>query len=359
MTKTGKKQSKKKTHNSGKRKVRILAYLLIVALIFSAAALMVFYKVVLASNTDFKGHRHIHISTGSDYQAVLQVLEEEGILKNSRSFDWLAKRKKYDQRVLPGRYLLDAGMGNNAIINLLRSGRQDPVKITFNNIRTREQLAGVLSRFIEADSISIMQTLNNREKMNKLGLQPENSALLFIPNTYEFFWNTSADQLIERMHREYTRFWTNERLEKAGRAGLTPIQAGILASIVQRETSKKDEMSRIAGVYINRLRIGMPLQADPTVIYAIGDFSITRLLHRHLAIDSPYNTYKYRGLPPGPISLPEPGVIDRVLDFEKHNYLFFCAKEDFSGYHAFAATYSDHLQNARRYQRALDQRRSN
>ncbi|OQA02251.1 MAG: putative aminodeoxychorismate lyase [Bacteroidetes bacterium ADurb.Bin408] len=177
---------------------------------------------------------------------------------------------------------------------------------------------------------------------------------MFLPNTYEFYWNTSAEQFMERMHKEYIKFWNAERVDKASAMSLSTADVSILASIVKSETNKADEMSRIAGVYINRLNRGMPLQADPTVIYAWGDFTIKRLLLKHLDIDSPYNTYKNTGLPPGPITLPEGHVIDKVLDYEKHNYLYFCAKEDLSGYHVFANNYNDHQANARRYQKALN-----
>jgi UPF0755 protein len=177
---------------------------------------------------------------------------------------------------------------------------------------------------------------------------------LFIPNTYEFWWDTSAEELFERMHKEYQSFWTEARSQKAQDLGLSKEEVSTLASIVQAESQKSDERPRIAGVYLNRLRIGMPLQADPTLVFAAGDFSIKRLTAKQMAIDSPYNTYKYAGLPPGPINLPDINSLDAVLNFEKHSYLYFCAKEDFSGYHSFAVGYDEHLSNARRYQRALN-----
>ncbi|MFW5793180.1 MAG: endolytic transglycosylase MltG, partial [Bacteroidota bacterium] len=215
-------------------------------------------------------------------------------------------------------------------------------------------LAGFIAKRIEADSLSIINILNNDEVMKKYDLNSENASLMFIPNTYEVYWNTSAEELLNRMHSEYKKFWNEERLQKASNMNMTPQQVGVLASIVQQETNYLDEMDRIAGVYINRINMGMPLQADPTIVFAHGDFTINRVLKTHLEINSPYNTYINKGLPPGPISLPSPQAIDRVLNYEKHDYLYFCAKEDFSGYHAFAKTLQQHLINARRYQQELN-----
>jgi UPF0755 protein len=341
------------------RRKKILAVGLLLLFMAGAIASFLAYTIVFQPNLDLEGRKYVHfyIPTGSSFQDVRDQLQSDGLIRNMRSFTFLAERKNYPNRVMPGRYRLHQRMGNNELINLLRSGNQDPVMVTFNNIRTKEQLAGSLGSQLEADSLSILRLLNDSALLESYGKNPHTAPLLFLPNTYEFFWNASARQIMERMHREYQVFWNDSRIQKANEAGLSPVQAGILASIVERETSKVDEMARIAGVYINRLRRNMPLQADPTVVFAVGDFSITRVLNRHLAVDSPYNTYRYGGLPPGPISLPEPGVIDQVLQFEDHNYLYFCARDDFSGYHAFARTYSEHLANARRYHQALNQRR--
>ena len=226
--------------------------------------------------------------------------------------------------------------------------------MVFNNIRTKEQFAGRISNQIETDSLSIINLLNNNSFLEKYELNSQNVMVMFIPNTYELYWNTSAEKLFERMNHEYKKFWNEERTDKAAAVGLTTVEISILASIVQSETNKKDEMARIAGTYINRLNKGMLLQADPTVVYALGDFTIKRLLSKHLEIDSPYNTYKYTGLPPGPITIPDATTIDKVLNYEKHDYLFFCAREDLSGYHAFAKTLAEHSANAKKYQKALD-----
>jgi UPF0755 protein len=247
-------------------------------------------------------------------------------------------------------------MSNNDLVALLRSGRQDPVKLIFNNIRTPEQLAGRIARQIEADSVSLITAFRDTNRLNKLGIPMHHLAMLFIPNTYEFFWNTTAEGFIERMIREYDAFWSGNRDERLPAIRMSRAEVVTLASIIEMETRKNDEKDRIAGVYMNRLRIGMRLQADPTLVFAHGDFSIRRVLKRHKNIDSPYNTYRYAGLPPGPIAFPSISSIDAVLNYETHDYLYFAAREDFSGYHNFSRTYYQHLANARRYHRALNER---
>lgn len=337
-------------------RLRLLAYFVLLLFLLAAAGAGLFYHVVMQPNLTIGQPIHFYIPTGSSYHDVLEKLADEDLLRKESTFHWLAVRKNYPNRVLPGRYLLKPHWGNNALINHLRSGNQDPVRLTFNNIRTKQQLAGVIGAQMEVDSASIVDRLNDASFMANFGMGKETALLLFIPNTYEVFWNTPTDELFTRMHREFVRFWNEDRLSRANEIKLSPKEVMILASIVQRETTKRDEMARIAGVYINRLNRNMPLQADPTVVYAVGDFSLTRVLYKHLTIDSPYNTYMYAGLPPGPIGLPEPFIIDHVLHYEQHRYLFFCARDDFSGYHSFARTYSEHLVNARRYHHALNQR---
>jgi UPF0755 protein len=338
--------------------LKVVISVFAILIIASGIAVWRLYNAIYQPNV-YLGERkttHIYIPTGSTFRDVKEILYSNGLIINTNTFEWLAEKKNYRNNIQPGRYLIREDMANNDLINLLRSGQQDPVRLTFNNIRTKEQLAGNIARQLEADSVAIIRLLNDTSYLDKFELKPETAKLLFIPDTYEFYWNTSAEQLIERMHREYRNFWNENRLQKAKRINLTPVQVSTLASIIQLETSKRDEYARIAGVYINRLRRNMRLQADPTVVFAVGDFSIRRVLNRHLEIDSPYNTYRYAGLPPGPISLPDPRVIDGVLNYENHEYLFFCARDDFSGYHAFARTYSQHLINARKYQNALNQR---
>ena len=287
----------------------------------------------------------LYIPTGSDYQYVKNEIISLNVLKNKNAFNRLAKKRKYDENVHPGRYVLTDGMTNQQLINMLRMGYQTPVKVVFNNMRTVEQLAGRISEQIEADSLSIINEINNN---------PDVDATTFIPNTYEFYWNTDADDFVAKMVTEHNRFWNETRLAKAKEKKLTPRQVSILASIVDKETRKTSEMSRIAGVYLNRLNKRWPLQADPTLVFALGDYNIRRVLDVHKKIDSPYNTYKYPGLPPGPICIPSIAAIDAVLNAEKHNYFYFCAKDDLSGYHVFAKNITEHNRNAEKYRKALN-----
>jgi UPF0755 protein len=248
-------------------------------------------------------------------------------------------------------------MTNRQLVTILRSGKQTPVRITFNNFRTLDQLASRVSAVIEADSASLMEAFFDRDFLERNQLTRYEVKAIFIPNTYELWWNTSATQFVERMRVEHERFWTDERRQKAKARGLTPIQVSILASIIEEETNKNTEKPLMASVYINRLRIGMPLQADPTVKYAMEDFGLRRILNVHTRYDSPFNTYEYRGLPPGPICSPSVITLDAVLNSPTTEYLFFCAKADFSGYHAFARTLAEHNRNAREYHAALNARR--
>jgi UPF0755 protein len=296
----------------------------------------------------------LFIPTGSDFKQVLDSLKHDDYLKNRGSFQWVAARKNYPEKVLPGAYLIKSGWNNNQLINLLRAGIQTPVKVTFNNIRFRENLAARLAHYLEPDSVTFLSALNNDKIASGLGFTHETFPMLFIPNTYEFFWNTSPAKFIERMKWEYDHFWNAERKKKSADLELTPIQIVIIASIIQEETNKNDEKSRMAGVYINRVKRGWLLQADPTIKYAMGNFLIKRVLTEYLSIDSPYNTYKYAGLPPGPINFPDIASVDAVLNAEHHNYMYFCAKEDFSGYHNFAQSLAEHNRNAARYQAALN-----
>jgi UPF0755 protein len=293
-----------------------------------------------------------YVPTGSSAADVFEKLKEGQWLENERSYTWVAKAMQYDkEKVPPGKYTLKAGMSNRTLVSKLRAGQQTPVNITFNNVRYKEELAGMIAQYIEEDSISIVKLLQDPEICAQRGLDTNNIMTLFIPNTYEFYWNTNAIQLIRRMEKEHARFWAAEnRLEKAKKLGLEEDEVFTLASIVEKETLFNSEKPRVAGVYLNRLKKGMLLQADPTVVYAVGDFTIRRVLNKHLEVDSPYNTYKNLGLPPGPICMPDIGTIDAVLNAEDHDYIFFCAKPESNGKHAFAKTLRGHLKNARIYQ---------
>jgi UPF0755 protein len=294
------------------------------------------------------------IPSNATFKQVTDSLYQKNVINDLISFGFVSKVLKYQEAVKPGLYTIPAKTNNLNLVRLLRSGNQTPVKVTFNNVRTKEDLSEKITRDLELNQESFLKLLTDSVYIMKFGFEPESIISMFIPNTYEMWWNTSPENLFDRMYREHEKFWTDARKEKAAKIGLTPIEVATLASIVQAETQKADERAKVAGVYMNRLRINMPLQADPTLVFAAGDFSIRRVLNIHKEIDSPYNTYKYTGLPPGPINLPEISALDAVLDFEIHRYLYFCAKDDFSGYHAFATNLSEHLNNARRYQSALN-----
>jgi UPF0755 protein len=269
------------------------------------------------------------------------------------SFSFLARITGYDEEIKPGRYILKAGMSNLEALKLLRSGTQEPVKVTFNNVRLLSDLSEKITKNLSMEPEEFEAAVIKFSANNAYGFNRDNVMTMFIPNTYEVYYNTSPERLIEKMYEEYKLFWNANRLEKAKAIGYTPTEVSTLASIVQAESIREDEAPIIAGLYLNRLQKGIALQADPTLVFAVGDFTLKRVLNEHKEIDSPYNTYKYPGLPPGPINMPEIKSIDAVLNHKVHNYYYMCAKEDFSGHHNFTNSYDEHLRNAARYQRAL------
>jgi len=315
-----------------------------------------FYQIFFTSNIETNGRpTYVLIRRGQDWQQALSNVEKTGAVVDKLSLRFVAKLMKYPGHVKPGRYQLQEGFTNRQLINVLKAGIQSPLKLTFTNVRLRRELAEKLSNQIDARPREIDSLLRSPSYTRSLGFDTATVMTMFIPNTYELYWNTSAQNLMQRMKKEYEKFWTPARDAKREKLKLTRAEVSTLASIVEAEQQQHaDERPRIAAVYLNRIRRGMKLQADPTVVYANGDFSIKRVLNVHLQKDSPYNTYKYAGLPPGPINLPSISSIDAVLNPEENNYLYFCAKEDFSGYHAFATNEAGHLVNARRYQAALN-----
>jgi len=320
--------------------------------------ILLIYMILFGKNIKPVSEKAIlFIPKGSTYEQTIDTLTANLNIKNERILEWIAEKKNYPLHVKPGRYIIDRYMSYNGLINILRSGKQTPVKVTFNNIRYLTGLARKIGGQIEADSAAIMDFLSVPANYSEDGFTRENVISVFIPNTYEFFWDTDAKGLYERMLREYNRFWNEERLEKAETIGLSRIEVSILASIIDDEVAKADEKPKIAGVYLNRIRRGIPLQACPTIKFALNDFTITRVLTEHLSIKSPYNTYLHRGFPPGPIGCPTIEGIDAVLNAEKHDYLYFAAKADFSGYHNFSKTLSEHNRYAAEYQRELNKRR--
>jgi len=296
----------------------------------------------------------LYISARTDYPGLLDSLRPR--TDHHWAFDRYAGRLELERSFKPGHYVLEPGMNVVEIARMLKLGMQTPVRVTLNYARTRAFLASRLARQLDADSAELMRALTDPQLAREVGTDSLQLFSIFIPNTYEFYWTVSPEDFVRRMRKEYDRFWTPERDAARRRSGLSRDEVMTLASIVTEETNKADEMPRVAGVYINRLRKGMPLQADPTVKYALQDFSLRRILHKHLRTPSPYNTYLNKGLPPSSIAMPSVAAIDGVLNFENHDYLFFCARPTFDGYHSFARTYGEHLANARAYSAELNRR---
>ena len=337
-------------------KRNILVWALVIFSIMLSSFSFYFYQVVYSPNLQVGSEsRYLYIPSNAGFKTVQDILYNGDYVNDLVAFSFLAKIMDYDLFVKPGKYLIEANMNNRDAIRLLRSGKQVPVNITFNNVRLMTDLPEKICSGVELEADTFMKTLEDTALMVSYGFNQDTYKCMFIPNTYQVYWTTTAPELIERMNWEYKRFWTEERLAKAEGIKMTPVQVSILASIVQAECKMPDEAPIIAGLYLNRLNKGYLLQADPTVIYASQDFTIKRVLNKHKDIDSPYNTYKYRGLPPGPINMPEITYIDAVLNYQSHKYLYMCARDDFSGYHNFSTNLQDHMVYARRYQRALNQ----
>ena len=336
---------------------KILFAIALIGLAIAAYFAYYVYGVMMNSNTAFNNDTaYVFVPTNATYEDVREQLEP--LLKDIKTFDALAKQKKYVSNVKAGRFAITKGMNNNDIINSIRS-KNLPIKLSFNNQESLEKLAGRVSAQIEADSISLLAAIKDASFLSNYGFSNATALGMYLPNSYEFFWITSAEKFRERMLTEYNRFWTDIRNEKAKTIGLTRDKVIALASIVYEESKQASEQPRIAGVYLNRIRIGMPLQADPTLkfaAYQLPEYKntvIKRVLNIHKEITSPYNTYKNLGLPPGLIAMPDISAIDAVLNYEKHDYLYFCADAKHLGFHKFAKTLSQHNANAREYQQYL------
>ena len=336
---------------------KILVAIALMGLVVAAYFSYYVYNAMFTSNTAFNNDTaYIYVATNSTYLDVREQLEP--LLKNIKTFDALAEQKKYVGNIKAGKYAIKKGMDNNAIINSIRSNNI-PIKLSFNNQETIEKLAGRVAVQIEADSVSLLNIMKDESFLKQHDFSKATALGMYLPNSYEFFWNTSAEQFRSRMLKEYNRFWNDSRKSKATAIGLPRDKVVALASIVYEESKQASEQPRIAGVYMNRIRIGMPLQADPTLkfaAYQLPEYKntvIKRVLNVHKDIESPYNTYKNLGLPPGLIAMPDISAIDAVLDFEKHQYLYFCADAKRLGFHKFAKTLSQHNANAREYQQYL------
>lgn len=346
--------AKKRSKGKTKRLERRRALLFILAGLLVAAGIFYTYRIFGPNTAPFSDHKYFYVRTGSNYGDVLNGLLSQGIIRNEKSFAWLAKKVDYEDHVKAGRYEIKAGMSNFEIVKLLRSGRQTPVKLVINKLRTRADFIRLVSSKLEADSATLALMLHDNVYLRQFGLDTNTALCALIPDTYDFFWNTSAEKVFLRLDENRQRFWNDDRKEKAKQLGLTPNEVTILASIIEEETNKNSEKPEIASVYLNRLKSGMRLSADPTVKFALDDFSLKRIFSKYTRDPSPYNTYMHAGLPPGPICTPSMKTIEAVLNAPHTDYLYFCARPDFSGYHVFAANYKEHMQNARRYQAALD-----
>ncbi|MGM0635651.1 MAG: endolytic transglycosylase MltG [Bacteroidota bacterium] len=340
---------------------KILVAVLLIGLVAMAGFSYYVYKAVMGPNTQFsESEKELFISSDDTYQEVFQSLQP--YLKNTDMFHRVAEKKGYTTNIKPGRYIIKRDMSNNDIINTLRS-QNKPVRITFNNQDHPQLLAERISKQIEADSLSLINAITDTAFLEKNNIEKAEAMSLYIPNSYEMYWNTSAEEFRKKMYQEFQKFWNEERRAKAEKLNLTPQEVSTLASIVQKETSMVDERPRVAGVYINRLRKGMKLQADPTVIYGLKeklgnhDTVIKRVLNKDLVIDSPYNTYKYAGLPPGQIAMPDISAIEAVLNFEEHDYLFFVADLENPGYHKFARTLREHTNFANQYRQWMNKQK--
>ena len=326
--------------------------------VFTIMIVVYAYQTFFTPNISmFQDNTVLYIPKNATIYQVVDSLKKYKQLDDVLSFMFVSKVFGYHKNIKEGRYILRKEMNNLQAVRYLRSGEQIPLKVTFNNVRLKADLASKISKNLLLTSSDFLSSIEDQDTARKYGFTKETFGCMFLPDTYEMYWTIDVEGLLSRMQKEYGRFWNKDRLQKAKSLNMTPIKVSILASIVQAETIKGDEKARVAGVYINRIKKKMLLQADPTVIFALGDFSIKRVLNKHLVIDSPYNTYKYKGLPPGPIRIPSQSSINAVLNYEKHQYIYFCAKDDFSGYHTFAKSNKEHQRNAYKYRTALNKKR--
>ncbi|MBF27770.1 MAG: aminodeoxychorismate lyase [Flammeovirgaceae bacterium] len=337
-------------------KKKILIPLIIFSTILTTGSVYTYqmlYSPNFLINADDK---FIIIEENTDFNELIKKLEDDTLINDILSFSFLSKLMEYQENIKIGAYKVKMNMSNYEMITMLRSGNQTPIKLTFSYARKIEDLAEKITTKLKMSKDDLLNYLNENIN-NYSGFKKSDIISIFLPDTYEVYWNISPEKLTNKMYSEYKKFWNEERLSKLQKINLNQKEAIVLASIVASESRMLDEADRIAGLYINRLNRNMRLQADPTLIFAANDFTIRRVLNKHKKIKSPYNTYIHRGLPPGPIRLASKKYIDAVLNYEKHNYIYMCAKEDFSGYHAFATNLSDHNRNAKKFQIALNMRK--
>lgn len=333
-----------------KRKIFIVFILpvLIVALFFAWA--------LFGPATAFHGNKYsLYIRTGMTYEQVLNLIKKDTVLSHPTIFNWMAARADYPAAVKAGKYEIKSGENLISVIRMLRNGRQTPVNLVITKLRTKEDLASLIGKRFEPDSLAFMQFLENKDSLKEYDADTNTIMTMVFPNTYTYFWNTPPNKIFKKLFAAYKNFWTEERRQQAADHGLNPATAYILASIVEEETNKKEDKGKVASVYLNRMTKGMRLAADPTIKFALRNFELKRVYEKYLSVESPYNTYKYAGLPPGPICTPSSETLEAVLTAPKTNYLYFVAKPDFSGYSNFSENYNEHLKNAKAYQKALDE----
>jgi len=337
-------------------KKKILIPLIVFSTLLSTTSVYTYQMLFSPNFLINQPDKMIIIEDNTDFKTLTNQLIEDTLLNDIISFSFLSKLMKYSENVKEGNYKVKMNMSNYELISMLRSGNQTPINITFSYSRKINDLAQNISQKLKISEKELMDYII-KNGLSNYGFDSQNIIGMFLPDTYEVYWDITPKKLLDKMKEEYDKFWNSERIRKLKRVNLSKNEVITLASIVASETNKIDEADRIAGVYINRLRKKMLLQADPTLIFAANDFSIRRVLNKHKKIKSPYNTYMNKGLPPGPIRLSPKKYIDAVLNFEDHRYIYFCAKDDFSGYHEFAITLSEHNKNARKFQRALNKRK--
>lgn len=338
-------------------KKKILSFSLLILAAACVLCLGIGYRLLLAPQFHPEKKVHIYIDRDDTADSVYHKLRQTAAPGNLTGLRWAARLKQYPEHVKTGRYAILPDDNAYHVLSRLLRGHQEPMNLVIGSVRTLDRLARNVGNQLMIDSTEIMQALHDTARWSRQGYTPETLPSLFIPETYQVYWDMDTEDFLARMTKEHDRFWNPSRRAKADSLGMTPAEVATLASIVEEETNNRQEKPMVAGLYINRLRAGIPLQADPTVKFALQDFSLRRITNAHLEFPSPYNTYLNAGLPPGPIRIPTPAGIDAVLDYTRHNYIYMCAKEDFSGTHNFASTYAEHMQNARKYWNALNKRK--
>lgn len=327
----------------------------IIILLVITGAVAFSYFTFISPNINAEKRVSIKIPTGSSYIDVLEILNKNHVLKSEFTFSLVSKMKHYPDQVKSGYYVFTNNMNNRQIVNMLRTGLQTPVELVIYNIRTKEEFSKLVGRTLELDSNLLSKQLNDQHFCAQLNTDSNNILSRFIVDNYEFYWNIPEEKFLAKMGDAYAAFWNKERKSKAVKLNLSEEEVTTLASIVEKEVIRDKELPTVAGVYLNRLKIGMPLQADPTLVFALKDFNAQRVTEYHKDYDSPYNTYKYAGLPPGPICMPRKKSIDAVLNFEKHDLIYFCANPDMSGYSIFTRTYEEQMKTAYQYRKKLDE----